>query len=157
MKRKMVGFSVLLLVFCLNFICIFSVANASSIRDKVKKYKKQGYKCTEIYDEGGKNESFAAFRATRKGVIKKVCMGQGQSEATATANIAYIPSGWTRFSYNIVTAFVRTSITEYHLFEPGYWESSMAFTLSQASEVEVKGRLRNDSKEILTGYVHDVD
>lgn len=157
MKRKMLGFSILLLIFCLNFICIFSVANASTIRDKVKRYKKLGYTCTTIYDEGGKNESFAAFRATRKGVIKKVCMGQGQSEATATANIAYIPSGWTRFSYNIVTAFVRTSITEYHLFEPGYWESSMEFAFSQASEVEVKGRLRNDNKEVLTEYVHDAD
>lgn len=157
MKRRITGFSVLLLIFCLNLICIFSVANASTIQDKVKRYKKLGYECTSIYDEGGKNESFAAFRATRKGVIKKVCMGQGQSEATATANIAYIPSGWTRFSYNIVTAFVRTSITEYHLFEPGYWESSMEFTLSQASEVMVKGRLRNDNKDILTGYVQSID
>lgn len=135
------------------FSLMVPVAGAASFRSEYDRDRNNGWKVTEIYKAGTKDQGYAAVKATAGAkFLKKTLTAQGKCNSEDTANIARSCSGYAIFDYN------GALVTEYHLYEP-IWTASQSYTsvFATGKKVTVKGRLGNvinaNLYQALTAYV----
>ena len=161
LKRKLhfktaacVGMTTLLLA--TGSLCAFAASSEGStyIINSKASYKRMGYKCSKTFDANGSRESFVAVRS--------ICSyfgsaGQAQTDSTDLANTAFVPWGYTKFTYKVLLTNVQTTSTEWHVTEPGCWTTNFGF-LGSPVKVYTAAKLKDDTyATLINEYTPDTD
>ena len=160
LKRKLhfktaacVGMTTLLLA--TGSLCAFAASSEGStyIINSKASYTRMGYRCSETYDANGSRESFVAVRS--------ICSyfgsaGQAQTDSSDPSNAAFVPWGYTRFTYKykVLLTNVQTTSTEWHVTEPGCWTTNFGF-LGTPVKVYTWARLKDDTYQSLGNITVD--
>lgn len=157
MKRQRTVLAVLIMIMVLCMANIACAAASSSISSSVSYYKSLGYTCTKIYNEGKRDEGFAAFRAVKTGkFLYYVATGQGVSESASNEYAARPAYGYAQYTHGYIGTTVVGTVTSWHTSE-ACWTDLYGCLQTSVKTVKVRGKLVTDDAKYksLTDYVTD--